>query len=81
MDAELRTQLSKYIEIDFPEITLRKAMTIKKRKELCSLLPEDVKIGRGGMDLLSSEYCLIGGDLRKWSDIATRLIDAGLDLK
>lgn len=76
-------QLSRYFEIDFPEITMKKVMTIKKRKELFSLLddPEQAKIERGGMDLKSSSYCLLGGDLRNWSDITTKLVDAGLDLK
>lgn len=62
---------------------MKKAMTIKKRKELSSLLGDldQVKIERGGMDLKSASYCLLGGDLRNWTDVATRLIEAGLDLK
>lgn len=76
-------QLAKYFEIDFPEITMKKAMMIKKRKELSCLLDDldQVKIERGGMDLKSTSYCLLGADLRKWSDIANRLVDAGLDLE
>lgn len=80
---ELSRNLLKYYEIDFPEITMKKAMTIKKSKELSSLLddPEKVKIERGGMDLKSTGYCLLGGDLRNWSDIASRMIDAGFDAR
>lgn len=80
---ELSRNLLKYYEIDFPEITMKKAMTIKKSKELSSLLddPEKVKIERGGMDLKSTSYCLLGGDLRNWSDIASRMMDAGFDVR
>lgn len=79
----LSDHLSKYFEVDFPEITMKKAMLIKKRRELCSLLddPSNVKIERGGMDLKGPDYCMLGGDLRNWTDITTRLVDAGLDLK
>lgn len=61
---------------------MKKAMLIKKRKELSCLLDDldQVKIERGGMDLKSTSYCLLGADLRNWSDIATRLVEAGLDL-
>ncbi|KAI8878956.1 leucine carboxyl methyltransferase [Backusella circina FSU 941] len=69
-----------YYEVDFPEITMKKAMTIKKRKELNQYVDGPVKIERGGMDLKSSNYCLIGGDLRDWNDIAKRLMDSGLDV-
>lgn len=42
---------------------------------------DQTKIGRGGMDLLGEDYCLVGGDLRNWLDIASRLLEAGLDLE
>lgn len=82
-DTKLSCNLSKYFEIDFPEITMKKAMTIKTRKELSVLLddPDQVKIERGGMDLKSTSYCLLGGDLRNWSEIVTRMVDAGLDFR
>ena len=40
-------QLATYIEIDFAENTTRKAMAIRKSKELSALLgkPEDVQLG------------------------------------
>lgn len=39
--------LSKYVEIDFAENTTKKAMAIRKSKDLSTLLgnPEDVKLG------------------------------------
>ncbi|GAA5813458.1 hypothetical protein MFLAVUS_006936 [Mucor flavus] len=77
---KLACQLLKYFEIDFPEITMKKVMAVKKRKELFSLLDENAKVERGGMDLKSLDYCVLGGDLRNWSDTVTRLVDAGLDL-
>lgn len=81
-DTKGSASLSKYIEIDFPEITTKKAMIIKKKQELSSLLgtPETVKLGRGGIDLLSSEYSLLGADLRAWSNIGEKIIEVGLDL-
>lgn len=82
-NTERSVHLSKYIEIDFPEITTKKAMIIKKKKELYSLLgaPETVELGRGGTDLLSSEYSLLGADLRAWSDIGEKIIEVGLDFE
>ncbi|KAL9547004.1 hypothetical protein MBANPS3_006391 [Mucor bainieri] len=79
----LSENLSKYFEVDFSEITMKKAMAIKRRKELFSLMAEadQARIGRGGMDLLGKDYCLLGGDLRSWPDIASRLVEAGLDLE
>lgn len=40
-------QVARYVELDFVENTTRKAMAIRKSKELSSLLgkSEDVKIG------------------------------------
>ena len=39
--------VAKYIEIDFAENTTKKAMTIRKSKELSAVLgkPEDVSLG------------------------------------
>ncbi|KAH8115412.1 leucine carboxyl methyltransferase [Phellopilus nigrolimitatus] len=56
----------KYIEIDFPEITMKKAMTIRKNKDLSSVLgePEQVIVGNGGTSLHSTVYELLPADLR-----------------
>ncbi|KAI7901788.1 leucine carboxyl methyltransferase [Cokeromyces recurvatus] len=80
---QLSDQLLRYFEVDFPEITMKKAMMIKKHKELLHLLDNvnQVKIERGGMDLKSPDYCLLGGDLREWTTCSKRLIDAGLDFQ
>ncbi|KAI8350620.1 leucine carboxyl methyltransferase 2-like protein [Choanephora cucurbitarum] len=75
----LSHHLSRYFEVDFPEITMKKAMTIKRRKELSALLEGSVSLERGGMDLKSDQYCLIGGDLREWPEVSQRLIASGLD--
>ncbi|KAI9478890.1 MAG: putative leucine carboxyl methyltransferase [Benjaminiella poitrasii] len=81
-DKQASKKLLRYFELDFPEITMRKAMMIKKHKELFHLLDDvnQVKIERGGIDFVSPDYCLIGGDLREWTECATRLVEAGLDL-
>ncbi|TFY57730.1 hypothetical protein EVG20_g8426 [Dentipellis fragilis] len=59
--------LVRYVELDFPEITSRKAMAIRKSKVLNPLLgpSESVKIGNGGTSLHSPVYNLIPVDLRK----------------
>ncbi|KAI8380028.1 leucine carboxyl methyltransferase 2-like protein [Blakeslea trispora] len=73
--------LDRYFEVDFPEITMKKAMTIKRRKQLSDLLEGSVRIERGGIDLKSDQYCLLGGDLRKWSEVSQQLVASGLDLE
>ncbi|KAK0497074.1 leucine carboxyl methyltransferase [Armillaria luteobubalina] len=58
--------LSTYIEIDFPEITSKKAMAIRKSKQLSAVLgnPADVKVSGGGTALHASKYHLLSADLR-----------------
>lgn len=76
------SNLSCYYEVDFPEITMKKTMIVKRRPELYQLLDtsKDLKIERGGMDLKSDKYCLLGGDLRKWSDVVGLLLKSGFDI-
>ncbi|KAH8087815.1 leucine carboxyl methyltransferase [Cristinia sonorae] len=58
--------LGRYIEIDFSENTTKKAMAIRKSKELSALLgqPEDVTLVGGGTGLSSPVYHLRAADLR-----------------
>ncbi|KAL1938560.1 hypothetical protein VTO73DRAFT_11583 [Trametes versicolor] len=62
-----RDNLARYIEIDFPEITTKKAMAIRKSRELSASLgkPEEVSLGSGGTTLHSPVYNLLSGDLRR----------------
>ncbi|KAL0955887.1 hypothetical protein HGRIS_002085 [Hohenbuehelia grisea] len=59
--------LARYIEIDFPEVTTKKAMAIRRQKDLSSALgdPAEVQISHGGTGLLSAKYNLLGADLRQ----------------
>ncbi|RPD71897.1 leucine carboxyl methyltransferase [Lentinus tigrinus ALCF2SS1-7] len=59
--------LAKYIELDFAEITTKKAMAIRKHRELSAILgkPEDVSLANGGTTLHSPVYHLLAADLRK----------------
>ncbi|KAG8218756.1 S-adenosyl-L-methionine-dependent methyltransferase, partial [Butyriboletus roseoflavus] len=58
--------LKSYFELDFPDVTTKKAMAIRKSKELSTVLgsPESVTIASGGTALHSSKYHLIPSDLR-----------------
>ncbi|KAL5532058.1 PPM1 [Sanghuangporus sanghuang] len=59
--------IAKYVEIDFAEITTKKAMAIKKNKDLLAVLgePNDVALTNGGTSLRSPTYNLLAADLRK----------------
>ncbi|TFY80692.1 hypothetical protein EWM64_g3315 [Hericium alpestre] len=60
-------KIEKYIELDFPEVTSRKAMAVRKSKVLSPALgPADsVSVGDGGTSLRSAVYNLLPVDLRK----------------
>ncbi|KAF9047438.1 leucine carboxyl methyltransferase [Panaeolus papilionaceus] len=59
----LNKQLRMYIEIDLPDNTTKKAMAIKKHRELVNILGEST-VAQGGTALRSSRYNLLPGDLR-----------------
>ncbi|KAG0191913.1 hypothetical protein DFQ28_010604 [Apophysomyces sp. BC1034] len=63
----LAANLSHYFEVDFPELAVKKAMTMKRHKELYQLL--------GSTD----EIKIVGGDLRRWDNVVERLVYYGLD--
>ncbi|KAJ7039061.1 S-adenosyl-L-methionine-dependent methyltransferase [Mycena alexandri] len=55
--------LAAYIELDFPEITTKKAMAIRKSKDLSAVLG-NVTVAHGGTGLSSPKYHLLPADLR-----------------
>ncbi|KAH9834099.1 leucine carboxyl methyltransferase [Rhodofomes roseus] len=59
--------LRAYFEVDFSEITMKKAMAIRKSKELSAVLgkPEDISVANGGTSLHAPKYHLLAGDLRQ----------------
>ncbi|KAI0941653.1 hypothetical protein AcW1_003480 [Taiwanofungus camphoratus] len=61
-----KESLKAYFEFDFPEVTTKKAMAIRKSKELSAVLgrPEDVKLTNGGTSLHAPVYHLLSTDLR-----------------
>ncbi|EJD07963.1 leucine carboxyl methyltransferase [Fomitiporia mediterranea MF3/22] len=66
-NSDNKNSLAKYIEIDFPEITTKKAMAIKKHRELIEALggEEQVSLANGGINLHSPIYHLLAADIRK----------------
>ncbi|KAJ1731039.1 carboxy methyl transferase for protein phosphatase 2A, partial [Coemansia biformis] len=70
----------RYFEIDFAEVTAKKASTICRTPALKSLLPQDTALAAGGTELISDSYSLVAGDLRFFeSRVAPKLIERGLD--
>ncbi|KAF9125595.1 hypothetical protein BGW39_007280 [Mortierella sp. 14UC] len=71
----------KYFEIDFPESTAKKAVGIKKNKALTDIIGDpDLKLGLGGTELYSRDYCLLSGDLREFTEtIVPKLMAQGFD--
>ncbi|KAE9400674.1 leucine carboxyl methyltransferase [Gymnopus androsaceus JB14] len=58
-----KNYLSAYVEVDFPEITMKKAMAIRKNKDLSTVLG-NVRLEQGGTALSSPIYHLFPADLR-----------------
>lgn len=58
-----KSVISKYVELDFPEVTTKKAMAIRKSKELSAIVGK-TELGNGGTSLRSSIYQLLPVDLR-----------------
>ncbi|KAG0300585.1 hypothetical protein BGZ97_003156, partial [Linnemannia gamsii] len=71
----------KYFEVDFPESTAKKAVVIKKNKALTDIIGDpDLKLGMGGTELYSKDYCLLSGDLREFTEsIVPKLKAQGFD--
>ncbi|KAJ2041181.1 carboxy methyl transferase for protein phosphatase 2A, partial [Coemansia sp. S2] len=73
--------VGKYFEIDFAEITAKKAATIYRHSGLKSLLPKDTEVALGGSELHSSRYSLLSGDLRQFqTHLVPKLVERGFDL-
>ncbi|KAG0006417.1 hypothetical protein BGZ65_008284 [Modicella reniformis] len=72
----------KYFEIDFQESTAKKAAVIKKNNAFTDIIADpDLKLGQGGTELYSKDYCLLSGDLREFEDsIVPKLKTQGFDI-
>ncbi|KAG8892976.1 carboxy methyl transferase for protein phosphatase 2A, partial [Tulasnella sp. 403] len=64
IDGPMKDSIAKYVEVDFPEITTRKAMAIRKHAALSRPLGTGVKVERGGTTLSSDCFHLLPSDLR-----------------
>lgn len=73
------TEKLRYFELDFAEITAKKAAAIKKNRPLAESLGEEVRIIRGGSGLASPSYTLLPTDLRNLQEMWTELKEHGFD--
>ncbi|KAI8589077.1 S-adenosyl-L-methionine-dependent methyltransferase [Geranomyces variabilis] len=74
---EAGRQPGRYFEIDFPEITGKKAQTICKNPVLAQNIGA-YKLACGGTELHGADYHLLAGDLRNFAtEISQKLRDAG----
>ncbi|KAJ8324795.1 carboxy methyl transferase for protein phosphatase 2A [Batrachochytrium dendrobatidis] len=70
----------RYIEIDYPQITAKKAHAIVRDKNTRLVIGEDsYKVLGGGVELVADSYWLIPGDLRDFTCILPKLVSMGLD--
>jgi len=71
-------EISAFVETDFPDITAKKAFVVNKVPTLRKLAVgsrESLVVANKGTDIHGSNYHLVGGDLRKWDELALKLID------
>ena len=71
---QLSNSNCKYFEIDFPEVTAKKAMFLNKNKWLSDTARFT------GCDVDSPQYSLISGDLRDFKNVVSKLQDRAFDL-
>ncbi|KAJ2388160.1 carboxy methyl transferase for protein phosphatase 2A, partial [Coemansia sp. RSA 2559] len=70
----------RFFEIDFPDITARKAATIWRKRALRSLLPANTAVAAGGTELHADTFNLLAADLRAFEPAVVRkLRDRGFD--
>ncbi|KAJ1885865.1 carboxy methyl transferase for protein phosphatase 2A, partial [Coemansia sp. IMI 209127] len=70
----------RFFEIDFPDITARKASTIWRKRTLRSLLPADTTVAAGGTELHADSFNLLAADLRDFEPaVVPKLRDRGFD--
>ncbi|KAK9899744.1 leucine carboxyl methyltransferase [Cystobasidium minutum MCA 4210] len=70
---DVKSSISSYVEIDFPEATTKKAMVIKKNAALSGTLGPDARLELGGTSLVSPVYRLVPGDLRLFEELHSKL--------
>ncbi|KAJ1729853.1 carboxy methyl transferase for protein phosphatase 2A [Coemansia sp. Benny D160-2] len=70
----------RFFEVDFPEITAKKAATVWRTRALHAMLPTDTVVASGGTELHSATFNLLAGDLRDFeTSVVPKLRDRGFD--
>ncbi|KAI8900359.1 S-adenosyl-L-methionine-dependent methyltransferase [Globomyces pollinis-pini] len=70
-----------YVEVDFKDVTMKKALTVYKNKKTNSML-ENIVVENQGSEIRSKDYWLIPGDLREFdTQLLPNLISKGLDTR
>ncbi|KAG8949390.1 carboxy methyl transferase for protein phosphatase 2A [Tulasnella sp. 424] len=64
IDLAVNQRISKYVEIDFPEVVTKKLLSIRKHSTLGQAVGPDITIERGGTVLRSGVFNVQAADLR-----------------
>ncbi|XP_014663738.1 PREDICTED: leucine carboxyl methyltransferase 1-like [Priapulus caudatus] len=75
-----RTTITRFVEVDFSDVTSKKCYVIKKRKQLLQKInSEDDDILLSRTDLHSSIYHLVAADLRNLKEFDSKLVESQID--
>jgi len=76
-------RIASFVETDFPDVTAKKAFTVNRVPALKTVAVGEkgaLTVANKGIDIHGSNYHLVGGDLRKFDELESKLInDSGLD--
>jgi [phosphatase 2A protein]-leucine-carboxy methyltransferase len=73
-------EITNFIELDFPTVTSRKCYQIKRNKVLLEkIYVEDGEVRLNPTDIHSTNYHLLGVDLRNIDEVANKLQQAEID--
>jgi len=69
----------KYFEVDFPQVVKHKSLMISKNENLSKWIP-DLEINKDTGDISSSDYALLGVDMRNLPTLSSLLLSHKIDI-